>query len=477
MLVVFAWAVACAAGAQRSSGMREEFRGVWISRFDWCDKNPQVCRKKIENLIGSASRAGFNAVFFQVRGQADTLYPNAFEPWSGELGYRYPGFDPLKYAIHLAHAYGMELHAYVNVFPCCDGNKPPPRGLHPTHPYWSHAAPGVSDSWVCADSKGKPQTIPSEEYVWFSPGNPAVEAHVRMICRDLLTRYEIDGLHFDRIRYPGENFSHDRVSEARFRGAGNPTRLGWEAWQREQVSAFLERVMGEVWAIRPRVKVTAAVWGIYRRDRIAGYGKFSSGYHEFYQDSEEWMRRGLVDAICPMIYWDLGGKKPDYDDLLEDFMKRAHGRHVYGGQKVYSDFAENAREVQVTRQLGAKGSVLFSWGSATSSKMAGKFKSGVYASLARTPAMPWKSQRQTGAILGTVVRKTDRGEVPVTDACIRIEGSPRVWLTGGDGVFSILYLRPRPQTALTVSVSGRDTQRVSVNVAGGVISQIKVVLP
>ena len=90
-----------------------EMRGIWVTR--WTYNNAEDVREIMNNVAD----AGFNAVFFQVRGQHDAYYRSTIEPWAarltGTLG-KDPGWDPLQLAIEVGHSRGLEVHAYINAF-------------------------------------------------------------------------------------------------------------------------------------------------------------------------------------------------------------------------------------------------------------------------------------------------------------------------------------------------------------------------
>ncbi|MGH2566859.1 MAG: glycoside hydrolase family 10 protein, partial [Bacteroidota bacterium] len=229
-------------GKQVFTGKREA-RGVWMSRFEYADdssrSNPDRAQRRIREVFEQARRAKFNMVFFQVRGNGDAFYRSAYEPWSlmltGTLG-QDPGWDPLQFALDEAHRLGLELHAWLNTFPVWRGKTPPaestPRSVYLEHP-----------DWLVCDSDGKPMPL-NDGYVNVSPGIPAARQHVLDVVMDMVEKYDVDGIHFDYIRYPEEStargYSHDSISVARFTSTeGNPKRLAWDHWQREQVNEFV----------------------------------------------------------------------------------------------------------------------------------------------------------------------------------------------------------------------------------------------
>ena len=96
----------------------EELRGVWVTRWSYDSA------EDVERILNDISKAGFNAVFFQVRGSFDAFYQSSIEPWAerltGNLG-THPGWDPLQTAIDKGHERGLQIHAYINVFPLSSG--------------------------------------------------------------------------------------------------------------------------------------------------------------------------------------------------------------------------------------------------------------------------------------------------------------------------------------------------------------------
>lgn len=217
---------------------KREARGVWMSRFEYATdrtrNDPSAGQELIRSTFERARAARFNMVFFQIRGNADAFYRSELEPWSamltGTLG-KDPGWDPLAFAVEEAHRVGLELHCWINTFPLWRGETPPPETV-PRQVFLDHP------EWIVCDSAGNPMKVKGNEYVWGSPGNPDVRNHILDVVRDIAERYDIDGIHFDYIRYPEgsvtEGYSHDSVSVARFESPeGNPDRLSWEHWQRE----------------------------------------------------------------------------------------------------------------------------------------------------------------------------------------------------------------------------------------------------
>ena len=369
-------------------GPRGELRGVWITRFAYSSQ------AGLEAIIDRAAAANMNALFVQIRGEGDAYYRSAHEPWarrlSGVLG-RDPGWDPLQVALDRAHGHGMELHAYFNVLSAWPASMPVPAAEGSAqHALYEHP------EWMAVTSAG---TNGDSEYRWFSPAIPAARAHIAATARDLLSRYPVDGLHLDRIRTAGPDYSHDAIAEAAFAAARErDPALTWGDFMRAQVDAMVAELYAVVRETRPTARVSAAVWGIYTP--LPGCNT-SQGYANYHQDSRGWLADGTMDALVPMIYWPIeDGACTDWATLLDGFLAARSGRHVWAGMHALDDdawdFAAVRGRIDHARIAGAEGTVVFAstyldadvtrWSDYVGTAAA----PGPFAEPSPTPAMPWK---------------------------------------------------------------------------------------
>jgi len=456
---------------------RPEFRAVWVTRFEWGSEDPAEIRSRITHAFEAIAANNFNAAVFQIRGDAEALYPSTIEPWSPLLGAKDPGFDPAAFAIEQARKHGVQFHAYINAMPMRSTrwSQPPADKNH----IWYTHGPESAEPWVCMDRDGRPAR---EDYYYMSAGVPGVQAYVRRVIMDVVRRYDIDGVHLDRIRYPGPEFIHDPISEQRFVGRGNPNLRDRPDWQREQLDKFINDLAAEMWAAKPNLVFSCSAWGIYDRYRLPGYEDFSSGYHDYYQDTWNWVRLGAMDILMPMIYWDIPEPKPNYDELMRDFVQGVGGSHFVGGQSVFSP-EENAAEIRATREAGGLGTVLFSLGSAERRGVLASLKETLYKEKAAVPQIERIKNPQTGGILGTV--NTEAGK-PLVDAWVSIApvdaNAPKAdvfsqtWTSSEDGRFAFLNVPPVP-VKVTVRYPGAtsaESQRVQIK--AGEITRVEMVV-
>ena len=432
-----------------------ELRAMWVHRWEWPDVNPEKCKARIQQIMENLAEANFNVVVFQVRGQADVLYPSPYEPWSPIIGGKDPGFDPLAFAIEEAHQRGLELHAYVNPMPLWhrerprrEGQTPPgePARSDPPHLYYSHG-PGTEEPWIVHNEEGKPVDLGQRGgYYYLSPGIPEVQAYLRKVLLDLVQRYDVDGIHYDRIRYPGPKYSKDPTSVRRQAGPGNPNGLEWEDWQREQIDKLVNDLAAEIAEIKPWIRISGAVWGLYNRYAIEGYEKYSSGYHDYYQDSFRWARDGSMDTLMPMIYWDIPDPTPNYDEVLDYFAREVGADHLAGGILVRKDEIKDGEtfdEIEYTRERGALGTILFSYNAVQEQHGWERIKKKIYPAPVAVPRMAWKDKPVTATFSGVVLDDERR---PVVDAIVELSGGEPKWVSGSDGYFAFLQVEPGEKT-------------------------------
>ena len=373
-----------------------EARALWITRWDYGSSSD------VRALVEHAAGAGFNVLLFQVRGAADAFYTPGLEPWSallsGTLG-QDPGWDPLQTAIEAARAHNVELHAYINVYPVWLGSSAPPSNTVPQHLFWTLSHRHSWDdwrAWTSAGEGGEPTPmLLSSGYLWPTPALGDVTTHVVAVASDLISRYDVDGLHLDLVRYPGQSYSYDPYSTAGYSAtleAGDPISYG--DWQRRQVTLLVNGVYSQVLALRPGLRLSAAVWPVYQD--YWGWG-YQEGYSDYYQDSQDWVLGGTIDAIMPMIYPASVIISPhiftttQFSLLVSDFMAHDGERHVFPGMSAgYADFGEIAQRISIARSLGAPGHAVFSARLVALNDYWDEFATGPYATPADVPPMSWR---------------------------------------------------------------------------------------
>lgn len=293
-----------AAAPKRETALDREApyrRAIWVTRWDY--NSP----KDVERIMYNCASARFTDVLFQVRGFGTVYYKSELEPWAYELTAKTPlegldkdpGWDPLAVAIELAHRYGLRLHAYINVMPGWNTDHRLPRDCRQL---WN-----THRDWFMVDRRGR-RMDPAKWYVFLDPGLPEVRNHLAALAEEIATRYPIDGLHLDYIRYPNEKGDlgyHPRVVKAFKDRYGKSPQAMPETWNRVRSSLVTEtvrRISQAARKARPGLEITAAVHRDAKTRRDATF-----------QNIERWIKEDLIDAAVPM----------NYEGDVNGFMKHA----------------------------------------------------------------------------------------------------------------------------------------------------------
>lgn len=348
----------------------QELRGIWVTRWTW------KTEQELRGILQDVDAAGFNAVFFQVRGEFDAFYPSEIEPWGRHLtgtSGKDPGWDPLAVAVEQAHELGLQLHAYLNVFPLWKAGEAVPQEGVPDHAMRAHP------EWEIQGPQGRHLLTDEQPYHFASPGNPEVRFRIAQVAADIDYRYDVDGIHLDYIRYPHREASRDPVSVSRYDASKS-----WEDWQRDQVHATVAGVSAMV-----SVPVTAAVWGV--NENRWGWPGVSQGKHDYYQDSHAMLERGLLDGIAPMVYWpnqSQRGARLDFSTLVADHVSHRAGRHVYVGVNAELSYSQLVDCIRSARREGAQGVIVFDYSLIRDNL--DRLKGDVFQVPAEPPLMQWR---------------------------------------------------------------------------------------
>ncbi len=311
----------------------KEMRGLWVASVlninypTVSTSNAALLKIEADNIIESASNAGFNAIFLQVRPTADSLYKSDIFPWSKYLTGKEGvapnnGFDPLEYFIEEAHKRNIELHAWINPYRITKRKADEPaytvNMLSPKHPARLHPE----------------YVISYDGNLFFDPALKEVRDLITDGVEEIVDNYDIDGIHFDDYFYPAKDFD-DGASYARLAYGKD---LG--DWRRENVNKLVEQVYKAVHSSKKDVIFGISPFGIWANNTSINTGSATSGlqsYFAHYADSLYWIDRGIVDYITPQIYWHRGFEVADFQVLTDWWNNAVRGKDVdlYVGLAAY----------------------------------------------------------------------------------------------------------------------------------------------
>lgn len=279
---------------------------MWVSYIELntllSGTTPDQAAAALDGLLDDCVAYGMNAVIFHVRANSDAYYASDyFSPAAAVESLLAAGFDPLAYAVTAAHARGLRLHAWVNPFRV---------GRDPTKA-------------VCED------TFVSGDVTYYIPSSATVQTLILNGIRELVSRYDIDGVQFDDYFYPAglsaetpEPFEQEAF--AAYQQAGGTGQVS--DWRRLHVDSLLTAVYGLVH------RRAGCVFGISPAFDV------QKNAQSFYADLLTWIRSpGYVDYICPQIYVGLEHETAPYQRVLDEWSAypRDPSVRLYVGLAVY----------------------------------------------------------------------------------------------------------------------------------------------
>ena len=419
LLALFLTFTLFAAFAQRMP--KRELRGAWIATYlniDWPNRaqTPEAQRAALLTILDHHQATGINVLYIQVRSQCDALYPSNFEPWTADLTGtqgKNPGWDPVQFAIDECHKRGMEFHAWMNPYRAA-GNATQLPNFAPNH------VTKVHPEWLL--SQGNLRVL--------DPGIPAVRDYVMGVIEDVVSRYDLDGLHFDDYFYPPAAplgtipYNDDATYAADPRGF---TDRG--DWRRDNVNLLVKRVHETVKTLKPWVKFGISPTGIYRNSTNPEIGTNTRGlehYTTLHADSRKWIQEGWVDYLAPQVYWWIGQPGADYGIVTPWWNNQAYGRHIYIGLAGYkvndpaqgvnwanpSQIPNQVRMVRSASYPNLYGQAVYNTSSLRSTTRLGfrdSLRNDFYRRPVLLPAMPWRDNEAPAAPSALVATRNADG--------------------------------------------------------------------
>lgn len=281
-----------------------EVRAVWLTTIggiDWphsyaqSERSAEKQKEELRAILDRLQKANINTVLLQTRIRATTIYPSQYEPWDGCLsGFpgKSPGYDALQFAIDECHKRGMEVHAWVVTIPV-----------------------GKWNSYGCRQLRKRfPRLIKRiDQDGYMDPEATQTGSYLAEMCREIVQRYDVDGIHLDYIRYP-ETWKF-RIGKDQARG--NITRI-------------VEKIHQAVKQEKPWVKMSCSPIGKF--DDLSRYWSHGwNAYTKVAQDAQAWLKDGLMDELFPMMYF----RGDQFFPFAIDWKEHSYGKIIAPGLGIY----------------------------------------------------------------------------------------------------------------------------------------------
>ncbi|HTD93912.1 MAG TPA: family 10 glycosylhydrolase [Chitinophagaceae bacterium] len=389
--------------SQLAQSPEAEFRGVWIAtvdNIDWPNRgdfNIESQKAEFIRQLNLHKKNGMNAVIVQVRPSADAFYPSQYEPWSQWLtGVQgrppSPYYDPLKFMIDETHKRGMEFHAWLNPYRANFNIRT--ASIAPNH------VTRIHPDWFLTYGDKK----------YFDPSNKAAQQFVVDVVKDIVKRYDVDGIHMDDYFYPYRIAGKEFPDAAAYIRSGS--KLSKDDWRRSNVDSIIEMLSVAIKSEKPSCKFGISPFSVWRNktsdpdgsDTQAG----TTNYDDLYADILLWLKNEWIDYVAPQLYLEIGHDKIAYEKILDWWSTHAYGRHIYIGHGIYrtnerslawKNPNELPEQIRLLRQYpNIQGSIYFSSKSFDRNPNGwnDSLRNNYYRNPATIPSMDWLPKKESG---------------------------------------------------------------------------------
>lgn len=314
----------------------KEMRAAWVAtvwELDWPGgvRGEAAQKQKYIQQLDKLKELKFNTVFFQVKGMGDAFYESPYEPWSAAIsGTRgvAPGYDVLKFLIEETHARGMEFHAWMN-------------------PYRISTRANSAAGFPALHSSIKPEWVLDLETMRiYNPALPEVRQRLNDIVKDFISKFDVDGIHFDDYFYPSGAAINDEEDYKKY-GAAYSTK---ENFRRGNVDKAIEGVFNTVKTTKPAMLFS-----------VSPAANKLNNFNALYADVAKWTSSGWVDVLIPQLYQEIGNSYNPFEGNLSTWVQFrgqakvviGHGFYKFGsteGGAAFQSVAELDKQFALTRK-------------------------------------------------------------------------------------------------------------------------------
>ncbi len=287
-------------GNYDGSGSQKVMNGIWVSQFDMSplyrdgsrQREQSDFENRVQTMIQSLKKDGFDTVFLQIRPNGDSIYKSDIYPTSKYIAGSYGGeidYDAVEIFLETAKKSEISVHAWINPYRLCSENE------------LLNYGKGLFYDWY-KQGIGKRIEKGDDGLLYLDPSYEEVTEVIVSGVSEALSRYDFDGIHLDDYFYPTE-FEFDDEKEFL---ASSFSDLG--EFRRNNVNKTVKAIYNEVHRFDNKVFGIAPAGNIY---------SLSNGW---YADVYTWCKQdGYIDYIMPQLYYGFNNAVCPFEQILSDW--------------------------------------------------------------------------------------------------------------------------------------------------------------
>lgn len=276
----------------------KELRGVWVSCYDHisaANKTKDEYKAETDEMFQTIKSCGLNTAFVHLRAFSDAFYKSEIYPYSSYIAGIQGAelaFDPFEIMLESARKYEISVHGWINPFRV--SAKTDVSLLSASNPAKQIIDAGNADGEICILENG----------IYYNPS--CFSNHRRIIdgVKEIISKYDIDGIHIDDYFYPSTEPEIDAAQYAAYLSQSGT--LSLSEWRKTYVDAFVSSLYSAVKNLNSELTVS-----------ISPAAQIDKNLNELYADCKHWLSsKGYADLIIPQIYYGFEHETLDFTSLL-----------------------------------------------------------------------------------------------------------------------------------------------------------------
>ena len=307
--------------AQVVLAQKYDMRAVWmatVANIDWPSQpNLSESEQKAEliSLLDEYEKDKINAVAFQIRPSSDAFYFSNLESSSIWLnGQDCPNYDVLDFFINEAHSRAMEVHAWINPYRVTTSLDT----LSLPHDHVFYTKRHLVRKYFLR--------------YYLDPGCAETREYLNSVIKEIVSRYDIDAVHFDDYFYPYRVAGLEFPDEDTFINNNPDSIASKDDWRRNNVNLVVKELRETIKSIKPWVQFGISPFGVWRNiandERGSNTRAGQTNYDDLYADGLKWIDEETVDYVVPQLYWEIGKEVADYKILIDWWNKLFENKNV-----------------------------------------------------------------------------------------------------------------------------------------------------
>ena len=277
-----------------SYNLKDEKRAIFISYIELQEylkeKDIEEGENVIKEMVNNLYNDNFNMIILHVRPFSDAVYKSSIFPYSKVISKAEgedPGYDVLEVFINEAHKKNMQLHAWVN--PYRIRNTTDISDISKDNPAYKYLD---TNNVKVIENKG----------IFYNPASDVVTELIIAGIKEIISNYNVDGIHFDDYFYPDDTIDLENYQEY----IDNGGMLSLSDYRLNNTSNMIKKVYETIKKVNKNI-----TFG------ISPEGNINNNYDSNYIDTKKILsEEGYIDYIMPQIYFGFSNELMPFMDVI-----------------------------------------------------------------------------------------------------------------------------------------------------------------